>query len=124
MEQRNEKLSENLNDLNNQKIYYQPCLFTDGSEISTLRNDCNGLLSKLNNLRRGVFKRLDDMLKSIKELMIRQDERDLEMERMQSRIEKLEADLYNSKNNHIPHMVHIVGRKPNAKPLYMMGKGR
>ncbi len=103
------------------KIYYQPLLFSDRSEISTLRDDCSCLLAKLNNLRRGVFKRLDDVVKSIKEIILRQDERDLEIAKLQARIDKLEAHLCNSRSSDISRSIHIVGRKRSLRPFYMSG---
>ncbi len=75
------------------KVYFQPSLFSDRSEISALRDDQSSLLAKLNNLRRGVFKRLDDVVKSIKELILRQDDHDAEIARLTARIEKLESFL-------------------------------
>lgn len=105
------------------KIYFQPALFSDRSEISTLRDDCSGLLAKLNNLRRGVFKRLDDLVKACKEIMLRQDERDLEMAKIQARLNKLEQGLLQgTRSNSTVRTLHIVGRKKEVKPFYMMGK--
>ncbi len=105
------------------KIYYQPLLFSDRSEISTLRDDCSCLLAKLNNLRRGIFKRLDDVVKSIKEIILRQDERDLEMAKMTARLDKLERELLQgTRSNSTVRMLHIVGRKKATTPFYMMGR--
>lgn len=116
------KLIETTKELDNNKIYYQPCLFSDRSEISTLRDDQSSLLAKLNNLRRGVFKRLDDLVKACKEIMLRQDERDLEMSKMQARIDMLEQHVNNSKSNSISRNIHIVGRKRSLKPFYMLDR--
>jgi len=79
------------------RVYFQPALFSDRSEISTLRDDQSSLLAKLNNLRRGLFKRLDDVVKLIKEVILRQDERDLEMAKLAARLNRLEA--LNSSSN-------------------------
>lgn len=110
--------------LESEKIYYQPhLLLPDKSEVATLRDDCSSLLSKLNNLRRGLFKRFDDVVKSIKEIIHRQDERDLEMARMQDRLNKLEMDLLQStRSNSSVRTLHIIGRNKEVKPLYMWGK--
>lgn len=71
-----------------------------------------------------MFKRLDDVVKSIKELFLRQDEQALEMQRLKNKLNELEESLrqssYRSSSNE--RTLHIVGRKPNVKPLYMMGK--
>ncbi len=106
------------------KIYYQPHLFSDRSELSTLRDDCSSLLAKLNNLRRGVFKRLDDLVKACKDIVLRQDERDLEIAKLQARLDRIEMELLNrpSKNSGNVRTLHIVGRRRDKAPFYMMGK--
>lgn len=75
----------------NNKVYFQPALFSDRSEIRALRDDQSNLCAKLNNLRRGLFKRLDDVVKACKEIVLRQDERDLEIAKLIARVEKLES---------------------------------
>jgi hypothetical protein len=105
-----------------ERVYFQPALFSDRSEISALRDDQSSLLAKLNNLRRGVFKRLDDLFKLCKEIMFRQDERDLEMARMQNRLNLIESELLNRGNTRTSRNIDIVGRKKATTRFYMMGK--
>lgn len=73
------------------KVYFQPALFSDRSEFCSLRDNQSSLLAKLNNLRKGVFARLDAIVKLIKELILRQDDHDAEIARLTARIEKLES---------------------------------
>ena len=107
--------------LESEKVYYQPHLFSDHSEISTLRNEYGGLLAKLNNLRKGVFKRLDDLVKSCKEIILRQDERDLEIAKLQARLDKIEMDLLNQspKNDNTSRMLNIVGKRKDTRSFYI-----
>jgi len=74
------------------RVYFQPALFSDRSEISTLRDEQSSLLAKLNNLRKGAFARIDAMVKSIKEVILRQDDQALEIAKLSARLERLEKN--------------------------------
>ena len=77
--------------LDSDKIYYQADLFLPDTEISALREQQHGLRSSLDKLRKGLFRRFDELSKSLMQIILRQDERDLEIAKLAARIEKLES---------------------------------
>ena len=114
---------ENHRHLQSDKIYYQPGLFDDGSNVSELRQEYGSLRTSLNNLRKGLFQRFTDLSKLVMNVMLRQDERDLEISQLNKRLNELEERLRNSnyKSPNSVRTLHIVGHKKRKIPFYMSG---
>lgn len=74
----------------NDKIHYQPDLFLDRTAISTLYSEYYSLSTKLGNLRRGLFERLSKLTKSLESLILRFDDRDIEIAELRNRIQQME----------------------------------
>lgn len=109
--------------LEDEKFYYQPDLFSGDSQIVLLRQDHGVLRSSLDKLRKGLFRRFDELSKLVMSLILRQDDRDLEMAKLKARLDRLEQELLQgtrSKSN--VRTLHIVGRKKDSKPFYMLGR--
>lgn len=109
---------ENSRQLKSQKIYYQTDLFSGDSEISAIRQEFGSLRSTLDKLRKGLFRRFDELSKLVMSLILRQDDRDLEMAKMKERLDKLEQELLkNSKTDNNIRTLHIVGKRRGTNPL-------
>jgi hypothetical protein len=105
------------------KIYYQPDLFKGDSEVASLRDQQSGLRSSLDKLRKGLFRRFDELSKMVMQVILRQDERDLEMAKMKSRLDGLEKELLQgTRSNRNVRTLHIVGQKKDITPFYMLDR--
>ena len=106
--------------LEDEKFYYQPDFLLGNSQIVALRQEHTGFRASLDKLRKGLFRRFDELSKLVMSLILRQDDRDLEMAKMKARLDRLEQELLQgTKSKSNVRTLHIVGRKPNVKPLYM-----